>query len=475
MSETKCANRGSVWSNRAPELPWLGRAVLLVVLIGAVLLSGWMELGTWRQVRHLEATFSEELPDSFLLGVRTREGMERLTATLLLFELSSDPTARERFLAVAQDLRQRLEPSTHPLLTPAERALVPAVREEFERFLAVADPMLTRGMRGIRKDTAQRLHTEIQAAAAPVMAAADRLVAVQAAAARDFFANSRAALAALRGWLKLTLVLLVVLLGSVGLLVYRVLVTPLRARLSETESVIARQERLVSLGTLAAGMAHEIRNPLTAIKFRLFSLRQSLPGEASDQEDVAVIQHEIQRLERLVKEFLQFARPADPVLVRVGVTELLSGVANLLRPELERRGLRLELEVPDGLQVRADRQQFQQVLINLVLNAADASTPAGEVRLTARATKGADGRDVLEIGVADSGPGIPPDVAAQIFDPFFSTKEGGTGLGLPIAARIVEKHGGFLQFFPRNPRGTTFAVTLPAAAEDENQTAADRG
>lgn len=477
MTETNRASPDSVWTTRRGASP-RRRAWGLVTLLGAAVgLVVWMELGTWRQVRRLEQTFTETRPASFLLGVRLREGVERLSAALLLYELSSDDTVRARFEAMAGDLVERLGRPTATLLTVEERELVGQARAGLEQFLNTARPMLEKGVRGIRKGTARQLHLEIQAAAVPVLAVADRLVTAQEAASQEFFAASRASLTALRRWLVLSLLLVVALMTAVTFMIHRALVTPLQVRLSESEAVIARQERLVSLGTLAAGVAHEIRNPLTAIKFRLFSLKQSLPGDLSDQEDVTVIQDEIQRLERIVKEFLQFARPADPVFARVMVAELLASVSDLLRAELERRGLRLELVPAEPLNLRADRRQLQQVLINLVLNAAEASERGGSVLLAARPAEAVlAGRmqPVSLLEVSDSGRGVPGGMEQQIFDPFFSTKEGGTGLGLPIAARIVEKHGGQLQFSARLPRGTTFSVVLPRATDDESQPAPDR-
>jgi signal transduction histidine kinase len=478
MTETNCASPDSFWTTRRRGPSRRRVAGLFVLLIAAVGLVVWMELSSWRQVRRLEEAFTEARPVSFLLGVRLREGMERLSATLLLFELSDDDAARARFQSIAGDLRERLGRPTATLLTSEERELAQTARVELEQFLATTKPMLEQGIRGIRKDTAEPLHQEIQKAAAPVFAIAERLVTAQEAASRNFFAASRDSLSTLRRWLVVSLLLLVLMMAAVTLMIQRALVTPLQARLSETEAVIARQERLVSLGTLAAGVAHEIRNPLTAIKFRLFSLKQSLPEELSDHEDIGVIQGEIQRLERIVKEFLLFARPAEPVLARLPVADLLASVRDLLRAELERRGVRLELASSETLNLRADRQQLQQVLINLVLNAAEASGRNGLVSVAARSGEGVLGgrlQPVITLEVSDTGPGVPEGLEQQIFDPFFSTKEGGTGLGLPIAARIVEKHGGQLQFSSQHTRGTTFSAVLPHATDDESQPAVDRG
>jgi signal transduction histidine kinase len=253
-------------------------------------------------------------------------------------------------------------------------------------------------------------------------------------------------------------------------LVYRGMIAPLRHRLTESQATIARQEKLASLGVLAAGVAHEIRNPLTAIKLRLFSLRQSLPHSAADNEDAQVIGNEISRLERIVKDFLQFARPSEPELVVVPAQRMLQEVRELLESQLQKTAIQLTLSPSSAAWVRVDTQQMKQVLINLIQNSADSIERAGMITLSVHLEaeplrKNGGTRVILE--VADNGKGIPHEVQKRLFDPFFTTKAGGTGLGLPIAARIVEKHGGELRYQTQINRGTTFTVVLPHVAENE--------
>jgi signal transduction histidine kinase len=239
---------------------------------------------------------------------------------------------------------------------------------------------------------------------------------------------------------------------------------PLRSRVRDSQAMFERQEKLASLGTLATGIAHEIRNPLAAIKFRLFSLNKALPAPLAGNEDVVVIKDQIDRLEQMVEDFLQFARPAEPKLEPVSARELLQGVHTLLQPQLGKRGIRLETDAAEDLALNADREQLEQVLINLVQNAADSVERDGAVTLRARQGISKVNRQSMPqviLEVSDTGRGIPLEVEERIFDPFFSTKDSGTGLGLPIAARIIEKHGGFIQYQSQLNRGTTFSIVLP--------------
>ena len=219
---------------------------------------------------------------------------------------------------------------------------------------------------------------------------------------------------------------------------------------------------------LAAGVAHEIRNPLTAIKARLFTQMKMLKPGTPEQIDGQVIGGEINRLERIVKDFLHFARPGDPELTSLPAGELLRDVVALMTPQLEETSVRISIEAtPEalGAAVQADRQQLKQVLINLIQNASDSlGENGGAIQLRARLDQVpllGQNRPVVVLEVSDNGKGIPPEVEKRLFDPFFTTKDTGTGLGLSIAARIVEKHGGTLQYQTQVGRGTTFGIVLP--------------
>jgi signal transduction histidine kinase len=237
---------------------------------------------------------------------------------------------------------------------------------------------------------------------------------------------------------------------------------------------VVRQEKLASLGVLAAGVAHEIRNPLTAIKFRLFSLKKSLPPALAENEDAGVIAGEISRLERIVRDFLQFARPSDPALADVSARSILREVTDLLRPQLEKDGIALTLEASPEFWIRADAQQIKQVLINLIRNAADSIERNGIIVLRARQESGfTRKKPSVLLEVSDNGRGMPTEVRKRLFDPFFTTKEGGTGLGLPIAARIVERHGGELRYQTEVRRGTTFSIVLPRLDKNEAKNSLD--
>jgi signal transduction histidine kinase len=193
---------------------------------------------------------------------------------------------------------------------------------------------------------------------------------------------------------------------------------------------------------------------------------QAVPAARKDTD---IIGAEISRLERIVQDVLSFARPSDPKLETIASGTLLREVQGLMSPNLENREVQLVVESCPELFIRADSGHLKQVLINLVRNAAEAIDGAGIVTLRTRALRtplGGRETDAVILEVADNGKGIPPEVEKRLFDPFFSTKETGTGLGLPIAARIVERHGGMLRYQTRPGHGTTFGVVLPREIHD---------
>jgi signal transduction histidine kinase len=241
----------------------------------------------------------------------------------------------------------------------------------------------------------------------------------------------------------------------------------MRQKMIEDNTAVQHQRKLDHFARLATGLAHEIRNPLTAINVRLFTLQKTLSRGTAEDTDATLIRNEIDRLEQILKNFLKLARPTEPKFARLSAEPALREVRDLLAPQLHRHSIDLKLEQVSETRFEADPVQLKQVLINLIQNAADAIGRKGTIILRARQDEvriaGRPTRSVV-LEVEDSGTGIPPEVQERLFDPFFSTKENGTGLGLPIAAKIIDQHNGLLDFDTREGHGTTFRVILPAAA-----------
>jgi signal transduction histidine kinase len=241
--------------------------------------------------------------------------------------------------------------------------------------------------------------------------------------------------------------------------------------LDHTRELLARAETLSALGTLAAGVAHEIRNPLVSVR----TFIQLLPERMDDEEfrtgfrDLALT--EIERICALINDLLAFSRPSPSQLEPTDLVGLAAQTVRLLDAEARKHGVHLTCDLPETLPaVHADEARVKQVLMNVVLNAVQAAPPHTTVEVTAHA----DGdRTVLE--VADRGPGIPPEQVRQIFDPFFTTKASGSGLGLFIAERIVRDHGGTIEPRPREGGGTVFALVFPSGAPGGAEEHVDAG
>ena len=243
----------------------------------------------------------------------------------------------------------------------------------------------------------------------------------------------------------------------------------------ELEKRAADAEAMASLATLTAGLAHEIRNPLNAALLQLELLVRigSRVGDAGQRgrigECARLVQTEIQRLSRLLEEFLGLARPRTLAQRPVDVSHLCHDVAAMQRPVAEAAGVTLQVHAsPDLPRVLGDPPKLTQVLVNLVVNAIDAMREAstGEIELSAER----DG-DCVVIHVADRGPGIDASIASQMFRPFVSTKERGTGLGLSIVKRLVDQHGGSIELGPRAGGGTVASIRLQVVCESEGREA----
>jgi signal transduction histidine kinase len=230
--------------------------------------------------------------------------------------------------------------------------------------------------------------------------------------------------------------------------------------LHEREREVLRAEQLAAVGQLAAGLAHEIRNPLTSIKMLVQMGRELDAAGGLPADDLAVIEREIRRVERSLQTFLDFARPPRPEKRPVDVGQAASETLELVRGRATKQGVALVYHAaPVPVVVNADVGQVRQVLVNLALNALDAMPAGGSLDLTVREDAGH-----AEVTVRDTGPGLAADVRAKLFRPFVSTKETGLGLGLVISKRIVEDHGGTIAAGDRTGGGAEFTVRLPRHA-----------
>jgi signal transduction histidine kinase len=241
-----------------------------------------------------------------------------------------------------------------------------------------------------------------------------------------------------------------------------------QVRLHAEKRELARRaqvaEKLAAVGTMTAGLSHEIRNPLNGAGLQLAVLERRvrrLPEAEQPAllEPLLLVRDEIRRLEHLLQDFLQFARPQGLEPRPVALFDVASAVAQLLGGDAERRGVRFDVDVLRALPaVGGDPERLRQVLVNLALNALEATPDGGRVRISARA----DGDDIV-LFIDDSGPGIAPEAADRLFEPFFTTKASGSGLGLPIVHAIVTQHGGQIAVDRSPLGGARFSVRLPMA------------
>ena len=219
-----------------------------------------------------------------------------------------------------------------------------------------------------------------------------------------------------------------------------------------------RNDRLAALGHLAAGVAHEIRNPLSTIKGVALYIAKRMPAGGREEEAAQRMIDEVTRLDRVVSELLEFARPGAFATVSAQLGEVIDRALRLSEADLQAKNIAVVREVePDFPPVRVSPERLTQALLNLFLNAVQAMEPGGTLRVSARQLP----EGMFRISVADSGPGIPPEIQASIFTPYFTTKSSGTGLGLAIVYQIVEGHGGSISVGNAAGHGAEFTLTLP--------------
>jgi PAS domain S-box-containing protein len=234
---------------------------------------------------------------------------------------------------------------------------------------------------------------------------------------------------------------------------------------------ILRMDRLVSLGKLASGIAHELRNPLAGIKTTAQALGEEMSEDDSRREYLHRITKEIDRLNDLLKTFFSFAKPQNLNLAHCHIRDIINEIIPFLIKEIADKGIRfIEAYHPQLPNIKVDKTQIHQVFLNLFLNAIQAMPNGGELKIEASPTisdplKGFN-QNYVRIVISDTGRGIPSQIVHKIFDPFFTTKPKGIGLGLSITYQIIKKHGGTIKVESEWEKGTSFVINLPETLEN---------
>jgi len=437
-----------------------------IALIGVTI--GFMTVSSQRKAAELRQRLTQVDSESFRIADQFDDYLRRLNNSLDRYGSGRDPADLERFRKASDELNSWIDEQQPKLTTKQEVGAMQQIDTAYDDYLLAAAELQARlKSRGAQSAT--------MADYAPFVRESQRLFDYGQALAKAHYdsramvmANVNQAITGVHVLLLLSLSGLFLFGLVLALVVYRDMIAPLRIKLVETQALVERQEKLASLGMLAAGIAHEIRNPLTAIKAALFIQQKKFQPGSPEFADAKVVEREIMRLEKIVNDFLLFARPTEPKLVPLSAESLLQEVQTLLSPSLAKIRVQLLLEASPPLRIQADAAQLKQVLINLIQNAADAIGQDGKIKLRARPERRRLAQKetaVIILEVEDDGDGIPPEVQKRLFDPFFTTKDTGTGLGLSIAAGIIQKHGGALEYQTQVNHGTTFGIILPQATE----------
>jgi len=219
-------------------------------------------------------------------------------------------------------------------------------------------------------------------------------------------------------------------------------------------------DRLTAISRISSGVAHEVKNPLNAILLHVEVARSKLSrGDTEVGEQMEIIAREILRLDRVVRTFLDFTRPVELQLQTVPMQELVREIVDLARPQTAAGNIRVSVKAEtEGAEVRVDRDLLKQAVLNVMVNAMQAMPQGGELRFEACTT-----RDMAELRISDTGPGIPTELRDKVFRLYFTTKEQGSGIGLAMSFRIVQLHDGTIDFTSEPGKGTTFLIRLPIA------------
>ena len=442
----------------------LAALVLAMGLMGVVI--AYITVNSQREASDLQTRLNTLDLESSEISDQFRESFRNLNNMVIGYGIDRDPATWEKTRQASRDLDHWIDAQKFKMQNPAEKDILLKIDQAYNGYEKTINDYHAK-IESLRPQQEVLLsdYTPARDQGSKLIDLSHQLAEVHLSTRDELISQVHQTLSRLRLFTLASLVLLFLFALALFLGVYQDLIAPLRVKLVESQAVAERREKLASLGLLAAGVAHEIRTPLTAIKAALYLQKKKLEVGSPEYQNVDVVDNEIRRLERIIKDFIRFARPAEPQTAVLDVDILMLELQRIFTPQLGEANIQLIMEILTPMQIRADSGQIKQVLINLVQNAADSIGRDGKITLRARPDQRRLANNgevpVVALEVADSGKGIPPEVEKRLFDPFFTTKESGHGLGLSIAAQIVQKHGGELEYQTMINRGTTFGVILP--------------
>ena len=334
-------------------------------------LIGWTAHTSWRRMGELHDQLSAKQWQSFQIAGHLQQAVLGLNNQMLRYAAYHDTADWTNFFATSQELGRWLDAQQPILSSQKERPFLERINAAYRAYLAAATALNIKIYPTRQSITRLVEFTDLEKQAKRILDLGFQLSEAHQQAFDSLQAQNLRSLGFLRFELLGSLAALLVAVAWLALVVYREMIAPLQVQLVESRRLVEQQEKLASLGMLAAGVAHEIRNPLTAIKGWLFLQQKRLKPGTPEFADAEIIAGEIDRLERIVRDFLEFARPSEPRFTVMAAEEPLREVQILMQPELEKSGIALVMQPGTSAPIRIDPQQIKQVLINLIQNAAD--------------------------------------------------------------------------------------------------------